>query len=84
MKADFDDMNSIQQKISSAGLEVLKDIDANPLNVCAAGVVKSTTAMFGVLIRLEPNNNSKQYRLTIRTNNVSLSSTLIRLISEQL
>lgn len=69
--------------LSSLGLAVLQDIDPNASNYVSAGIVQIKDAPSGVLIRLEPNEQTNMYRLTIRSSKGSVSETLQYLLTDQ-
>jgi AP-2 complex subunit alpha len=60
-------------------------IDPNPVNAVAAGVLHmSTGGKVGCLLRLEPNRDAKLCRLTIRSTNDEVSKEVERLIAKPL
>ena len=69
--------------LTSLGLGVLHDIDPNASNYVSAGIVQIKDAPSGVLIRLEPNEQTNMYRLTIRSSKGSVSETLQDLLKDQ-
>ncbi|XP_075245554.1 AP-2 complex subunit alpha-2-like isoform X2 [Convolutriloba macropyga] len=62
-------INSVtdQTKLQGFGMGLLPSIDPNPANYVCAGVLYTSTANIGVLLRLEPNLQSQMYRLTVRS-----------------
>ncbi|GAA97979.1 uncharacterized protein L969DRAFT_84535 [Mixia osmundae IAM 14324] len=60
---------------------LLNGIDPNPSNLVGAGVLHcGTVGKVGCLLRLEPNQESKLCRITIRTTNAEVSSELLEII----
>ncbi|KAG9128329.1 hypothetical protein FRC07_000837 [Ceratobasidium sp. 392] len=67
--------------ISGAGLRVLDDIDPNPVNIVAAGVLHmSVSGKVGCLLRLEPNAAAKLCRLTIRSTSEVIAADMMAMI----
>lgn len=83
MGIDFNESNVINEKLENIGLSILSGVDPNGQNIVTAGICTSSKNQAGILIRLEPNMVSKQYRLTIRSNNPSIGSSLCDLMVEQ-
>ncbi|VDQ09532.1 unnamed protein product [Trichobilharzia regenti] len=61
---------------------MLDGIDPNPQNIVGAGIVVTSSQQVGVLLRLEPNTQSKMYRVTIRSTRDIVSSHLVKLIEQ--
>ena len=76
------DRSIVSRVFSSLGLGVLQDIDPNASNYVSAGIVQIKDAPSGVLIRLEPNEQTNMYRLTIRSSKGSVSETLQYLLTD--
>ncbi|KAG9104756.1 hypothetical protein FRC06_011238 [Ceratobasidium sp. 370] len=67
--------------ISGAGLRILDDIDPNPVNIVAAGVLHmSASGKVGCLLRLEPNAAAKLCRLTIRSTSEVIAADMMAMI----
>ncbi|KAH8877624.1 AP-2 complex subunit alpha-2 [Schistosoma japonicum] len=64
------------------GFSLLDGIDPNPQNIVGAGIVVTSSQQIGVLLRLEPNSQSKMYRLTIRSTRDIVSSHLVKLMEQ--
>ena len=77
------DNASITNVISSFGLGVLESIDPNQNNYVGAGIVQIRAGPSGVLLRLEPNDQTKMFRLTIRSSKASVSQIMQSLLSDQ-
>ncbi|ELU41448.1 AP-2 adaptor complex subunit alpha, putative [Rhizoctonia solani AG-1 IA] len=71
-----------QKKIvSGVGLKILDDIDPNPVNIVAAGVLHMSTAgKVGCLLRLEPNAAAKLCRLTVRSTSEVIAAEMMAMI----
>lgn len=63
---------------------VLDGIDPNPNNVVGAAVLHTQGGKIGCLLRLEPNEQAKMCRLTIRSTNEHVSKRLLELVQEPL
>ncbi|XP_064399538.1 AP-2 complex subunit alpha-2-like [Halichondria panicea] len=74
---------SAKTKLLGFGLSVISDIDPNPDNFVSAGIVNTTSVLVGCLVRLEPNKQTKMYRLTIRTSNETISKEFCDILSKQ-
>ena len=74
------DRTIVSSILSSFGLAVLKEIDPNLSNYVSAGIVQIKAAPSGVLLRLEPNEQTNMYRLTIRSSKGSVSKALQSLL----
>lgn len=83
MSVDFNQVDLISQKLQMAGLAILANVDPVASNYVAAGICTSKQMMVGVLLRLEPNMSTNQYRLTIRTSNVEATDNLMELFDGQ-
>jgi len=78
------DHDTIKGKLGGAGLGMLEGVDPNVENFVCAGVMHTTTAQIGCLIRLEPNVHAQMYRLTVRASKEGLSKRLCDLMEVQL
>ncbi|KAJ7487600.1 adaptin N terminal region-domain-containing protein [Mycena galericulata] len=66
-------------------LNVLDEIDPNPNNIVAAGVLHmSAEGKVGCLLRLEPNREAKLCRLTVRSTSEDVASEVLKLIQKPL
>ncbi|XP_075422981.1 AP-2 complex subunit alpha-2 isoform X2 [Ascaphus truei] len=70
-------------KIIGFGPALLENVDPNPSNYVAAGIIQTKSRQVGCLLRLEPNVQAQMYRLTIRTSKEDVSQRLCDLLSEQ-
>ncbi|KAI4235860.1 MAG: hypothetical protein LQ349_002882 [Xanthoria aureola] len=66
------------------GWKVLKGVDANEKNIVGASVVHVAGGKLGALVRLEPNYESKMFRLTIRATDEAVPPVLLKYMVEQL
>ncbi|KAF8629699.1 hypothetical protein AX15_003319 [Amanita polypyramis BW_CC] len=75
------DVAKYKQVVSGHGLELLGDIDPNPNNIVAAGVLHmSVDGKVGCLVRLEPNREAKLCRLTVRSTSEEVAAEVERLV----
>ncbi|CAH8541289.1 unnamed protein product [Heterobilharzia americana] len=74
--------SSVRTITKNFGFSVLDGIDPNPQNIVGAGIVITSGQQVGVLLRLEPNTQSKMYRITIRSTRDIVSSHLVKLIEQ--
>ncbi|KAH7730925.1 Ap2a2 protein [Aphelenchoides avenae] len=77
------DPEQIKTKLSGFGTKLLVNIDPNPENYVCAGIIHTQSAQVGTLVRLEPNKQTKMYRLTVRSSRDGVASTLCQLLAEQ-
>ncbi|CAH2325370.1 AP-2 complex subunit alpha-2 isoform X1 [Pelobates cultripes] len=70
-------------KLIGFGPALLENVDPNPSNYVAAGIIQTKSRQVGCLLRLEPNVQAQMYRLTIRTSKEEVSQRLCDLLSEQ-
>ncbi|KAM4617439.1 AP-2 complex subunit alpha-2 isoform 2-T2 [Discoglossus pictus] len=77
------DTEITKAKIIGFGPALLENVDPNPSNYVAAGIIQSKSRQVGCLLRLEPNVQAQMYRLTIRTSKEEVSQRLCDLLSEQ-
>ncbi|CAI8015494.1 AP-2 complex subunit alpha-2 [Geodia barretti] len=77
------DSNDKKQRLAGFGFSVLEGVDPNPANCVSAGVINTSSVLIGCLLRLEPNIDSKMYRLTVRTSNDKVTEHLCSVLSEQ-
>ena len=76
------DRTVVSDILSAFGLAVLKEIDPNISNYVSAGIVQIKSAPSGVLLRLEPNEHTNMYRLTIRSSKGSVSKGIQYLLTD--
>ncbi|XP_037373225.1 AP-2 complex subunit alpha-2 isoform X1 [Talpa occidentalis] len=77
------DAEVTKAKIIGFGPALLEEVDPNPANFVGAGIIHTSTAQVGCLLRLEPNLHAQMYRLTLRTSRDAVSQRLCELLSEQ-
>ncbi|KAM3919532.1 AP-2 complex subunit alpha-2 isoform 3-T3 [Leptodactylus fuscus] len=77
------DPEIVKAKIIGFGPALLENVDPNPSNFVAAGIIQTKSRQVGCLLRLEPNMQAQMYRLTIRTSKEEVSQRLCDLLSEQ-
>ncbi|KAG8631157.1 hypothetical protein KVT40_000297 [Elsinoe batatas] len=63
---------------------VLDGVDPNSKNFVGATVLNTGTSKFGCLLRLEPNEGNKMYRLTIRATDDAIPAVLMKFMKERL
>lgn len=79
------DLVRYRQVVSGNHLEILGDVDPNPNNLVAAGVLHtSVDGKVGCLLRLEPNREAKLCRLTVRSTSEDVAAEVLRLIEKLL
>ncbi|KAG9510209.1 AP-2 complex subunit alpha, partial [Fragariocoptes setiger] len=78
------DAESVGNKLTGFGMELLHNIDPNPSNFVCAGIIHMRNLKIGCLLRLEPNRPAEMYRLTLRSTNKQVLMRLLELIAEQL
>lgn len=67
--------------IAGMKMNLLDQVDPNPNNLVAAGVLNtSENGKVGCLMRLEPNEKAQLARITVRTTNDFVSAELIKII----
>ncbi|KAF9015163.1 adaptin N terminal region-domain-containing protein [Cyathus striatus] len=77
------DIAKNRQVISGHHFNILDDIDPNPNNLVAAGVLHmSTDGKVGCLLRLEPNRDAKLCRLTTRSTSEDVAGEVQRLLQK--
>ncbi|KAI4178347.1 MAG: hypothetical protein L6R41_008430 [Letrouitia leprolyta] len=64
--------------------KILEGVDPNEKNIVGASVVHVAGGKLGALVRLEPNYESKMYRLTIRATDEAVAPVLLKYMVEQL
>ncbi|KAI4090580.1 MAG: hypothetical protein LQ344_004627 [Seirophora lacunosa] len=64
--------------------KVLKGVDSNEKNIVGASVVHVAGGKLGALVRLEPNYESKMFRLTIRATDEAVPPVLLKYMVEHL
>ncbi|XP_044125605.1 AP-2 complex subunit alpha-2 isoform X2 [Bufo gargarizans] len=77
------DQELVKAKLIGFGPALLENVDPNPSNFVAAGIIQTKSRQVGCLLRLEPNMQAQMYRLTIRTSKEEVSQRLCDLLSEQ-
>ncbi|NP_001089303.1 adaptor related protein complex 2 subunit alpha 2 L homeolog [Xenopus laevis] len=77
------DTDITKARLIGFGPAVLDNVDPNPSNYVAAGIIQTKSRQVGCLLRLEPNEQAQMYRLTIRTSREDVSQSLCDLLSEQ-
>ncbi|XP_066438956.1 AP-2 complex subunit alpha-2-like isoform X2 [Eleutherodactylus coqui] len=77
------DPEIVKAKLIGFGPALLENVDPNPSNFVAAGIIQTKSRQVGCLLRLEPNMQAQMYRLTIRTSKEDVSQRLCDLLSEQ-
>ncbi|XP_075043952.1 AP-2 complex subunit alpha-2 isoform X3 [Mixophyes fleayi] len=77
------DSEITKAKLIGFGPALLENVDPNPSNYVAAGIIQTKSRQVGCLLRLEPNVQAQMYRLTIRTSKEEVSQRLCDLLSEQ-
>ncbi|PPQ80802.1 hypothetical protein CVT25_001927 [Psilocybe cyanescens] len=79
------DLTKNRQIVSGHGLNILDDIDPNPNNLVAAGVLHmSVEGKVGCLLRLEPNREAKLCRLTVRSTSGDVATEVQKLVQKPL
>ncbi|KAJ7634306.1 adaptin N terminal region-domain-containing protein [Mycena polygramma] len=79
------DLVKNKQVVSGHRLNVLEEIDPNPNNIVAAGVLHmSVEGKVGCLLRLEPNREAKLCRLTVRSTSEDVASEVLKLVQKPL
>lgn len=61
------DTESVRSKWVAFGLSALVGVDPNPSNQVGAAILHTTRQQIGCLARLEPNLQTQQFRLTVRS-----------------
>ncbi|KAK0465024.1 adaptin N terminal region-domain-containing protein [Desarmillaria tabescens] len=79
------DLAKNNRVVAGHHLNVLDDIDPNQNNIVAAGVLHtSVDGKVGCLLRLEPNQDAKLCRLTIRSTDEEVAAEVLKLIQKPL
>ncbi|KAK0245696.1 adaptin N terminal region-domain-containing protein [Armillaria nabsnona] len=79
------DLAKNSRVVAGHHLNVLDDIDPNQNNIVAAGVLHtSVDGKVGCLLRLEPNQEAKLCRLTIRSTDEEVATEVLKLIQKPL
>lgn len=79
------DLAKNNRVVAGHHLNVLDDIDPNQNNIVAAGVLHtSVDGKVGCLLRLEPNQEAKLCRLTIRSTDEEVAAEVLKLIQKPL
>lgn len=75
------DLPKYRQVVTGHRLNNLEEVDPNPNNIVAAGVLHtSIDGKVGCLLRLEPNREAKLCRLTVRSTSEEVASEVLKLI----
>ncbi|OQV12638.1 AP-2 complex subunit alpha [Hypsibius exemplaris] len=77
------DAAATREKLTQFGFAVLPNVDPNPENFVAAGIVYTASLQIGCLLRLEPRRDDAKYRLTLRTSNELVSKSLATLLKDE-
>jgi AP-2 complex subunit alpha len=79
------DIAKNRQVVAGHNLNVLHDIDPNPNNLVAAGVLHmSVEGKVGCLLRVEPNREAKLCRLTVRSTSEDVAGEVQKLLQASL
>ncbi|KAJ7103531.1 adaptin N terminal region-domain-containing protein [Mycena belliarum] len=79
------DLVKHRQVVGGNRLNVLDEIDPNPNNIVAAGVLHmSVEGKVGCLLRLEPNREAKLCRLTVRSTSEDVAAEVLKLVQKPL
>ncbi|KAJ7786309.1 armadillo-type protein [Mycena metata] len=79
------DLVKNRQVVGGHRLNVLDEIDPNPNNIVAAGVLHmSVEGKVGCLLRLEPNREAKLCRVTVRSTSEDVASEVLKLVQKPL
>ncbi|KAG6813786.1 hypothetical protein H0H92_007198 [Tricholoma furcatifolium] len=79
------DLAKYRQVVSGHRLNLLDDVDPNPNNLVAAGVLHmSVEGKVGCLLRLEPNKEAKLCRLTLRSTSETVATEVRNLVQRPL
>jgi len=77
------DKETVSSKMLGFGISVIPGIDPNPDNYVSAGVINTKSLLVGCLVRLEPNLQTKMYRITVRTSHEVVTKLLCDVLTEQ-
>ncbi|CAF0755718.1 unnamed protein product [Didymodactylos carnosus] len=77
------DHEDCSQKLIGFGWSNLVGIDVNTENFCGAGILHTTGQQIGCLYRLEPNKQTKMYRLSVRASKDTVATRLTELLEDQ-
>ncbi|XP_065191357.1 AP-2 complex subunit alpha-2-like [Sycon ciliatum] len=77
------DSEATKSKLVGLGVGAIDGVDPNPENFVSAGIVHTTSAQVGVLVRLEPNSQAQMYRLTVRASRDTVSASVCNLLLTQ-
>ncbi|KIK70990.1 hypothetical protein GYMLUDRAFT_52159 [Collybiopsis luxurians FD-317 M1] len=79
------DLHKYRQAIAGHRFNILEDIDSNPNNLVAAGVLHTAIeGKVGCLLRLEPNKDAKLCRLTVRSTSEDVAKEAQKLLQKSL
>ncbi|KAF8216241.1 adaptin N terminal region-domain-containing protein [Mycena galopus ATCC 62051] len=74
-----------KQVVTGHRLNALEEIDPNPNNIVAAGVLHmSVEGKVGCLLRVEPNREAKLCRLTVRSTSEDVAAEVLKLLQKPL
>jgi len=77
------DREFVATKLKGYGVSVITGVDPNVDNFVSAGIINTRSTLIGCLLRLEPNKETKMYRITVRTSNEVVSRKICDILSEQ-
>lgn len=79
------DTTKIRKILVGFKMNLMEAVDSNPINVVGAGVLTMAKAgKVGCLFRLEPNEEAKLARITVRTTNDQVSLEILKLLTRPL
>jgi hypothetical protein len=76
------DNEAIRKKLAVFGIKVLEKVDPIPGNFVCAGIIHTQALQIGVMIRLEFNEQTQLYRLTVRSTRELSANIVCTLIAE--
>ncbi|KPI39730.1 AP-2 complex subunit alpha [Cyphellophora attinorum] len=83
--ADARGFGTIEERVlRDHGFKVLQNVDPNKANLVGCGVYQGEGGKMGCLVRLEPNEAEKKYRVTIRATQDTAPAILLAKIRERL
>ncbi|KIX06743.1 uncharacterized protein Z518_04719 [Rhinocladiella mackenziei CBS 650.93] len=74
----------IRDTVQGFRWRILETVDPNPKNIVGCAVLQLEKGKTGCLLRLEPNQQQKMFRLTIRATQDTVPGILLRLMQERL
>ncbi|RMZ75540.1 hypothetical protein DV738_g5407, partial [Chaetothyriales sp. CBS 135597] len=78
------DLSAMREIVAAFRWQLLENVDPNPKNVVGCAVYQMDKGKTGCLLRLEPNQEQKMYRLTIRATQDVLPGILLKLMQDRL